>query len=85
MKDNVALNISTSYVLRGDYYHLINEVFPKEHNFGRATYAKIKTYLQCMLLSKSKEEWEIAFDSAICLIDSPRKRELLQTIYNKTS
>ena len=79
------LNISSSCVLRGDYFHLINEVFPKEHNFGRACFAKIKTYLQCMLLSKSKEEWDIAYDSAFCLIDSPRKRKLLKTIYNKAS
>ena len=44
------LDISDTCVLRGDYYHLMQEIFPKEHNFGREVYASIKAYLRCMLM-----------------------------------
>jgi hypothetical protein len=50
------LDISDTYVLRGDYYHLMHEIFPKEHNFGREAYASITAYLRCMLMCKPKEE-----------------------------
>ena len=39
-----------------------------------------------MLLSKIKDEWEMAYDSArIKLVDHPRKLELLRQIYNRPS
>ena len=40
------LNIQDSCTLRSDYYHLINEVFPKEHNF-LDVFSKISKFLRC--------------------------------------
>ena len=78
------LDISETCVLRGDYYHLMDQVFPKEHNFGRECFMKIKTLLRCMLLSKIKDEWEMAYDSARLKLEGhPRKLELLREIYNR--
>ena len=80
------LNISETCVLRGDYYHLMHQVFPKEHNFGRECFMKIKTYLKCMLLSKISNEWEMAHVSAKLKLEGyPRKLEILREIYNRPS
>ena len=80
------LHIDDTCVLRGDYYHLMNEVFPKEHNFGRLVFPTIKAFLKCMLLSKSEEEWNAAYSSAISLLQNyPRKKELLNAINNRPS
>ena len=80
------LNIADTCVLRGDYYHLMHEIFPKEHNFGREAFASIKAYVRCMLMCKTKEEWESSYKSAVMLLEAyPRKIELLTSIYNKPS
>ena len=49
------LNISSSCILRGYYYHLMNEISPKLHNFGREAFARIKTYLRYILLRQTKD------------------------------
>ena len=36
------LDIKDSCTLRGDYHHLLNEVWPKEDNFGIVVMSKIK-------------------------------------------
>ena len=41
-------------------FHLINEVFSKPYNFGREAFARIKTYLKYMLLSTTKDEWDLS-------------------------
>ena len=58
------LKISDTCVLRGDYYHLMHEVFPKSHNFGELVFACISKYLRNMLISKTVDEWENSYKSA---------------------
>ena len=50
------LNISDTCVLRGDYCHLMHEVFPKAHNFGEPVLACISKYLRNMLICKTVDE-----------------------------
>ena len=40
------INIRDSCTLRSDNYHLMNEVFPKEHNFGDIAFSKISKFLR---------------------------------------
>jgi hypothetical protein len=49
------LGIQHTCILRGVYYHLINEVWPA--TFGNHLYQLIRCHLDPMLLG-SKEEWE---------------------------
>ena len=46
------LNISSTCVLRCDYYHVINEVWPKY--FGQQIFNNISNWLRLMLNSKKK-------------------------------
>ena len=55
------LGIEDTCILRGDYYHLINEVWPS--TFGIHLYHKIRRYLDRMLLD-SKSEWDLLYTSA---------------------
>ena len=62
------LNICDTCTLRSDYYHLMNEVFPKEHNFGEEVFSKIRKFLKCMLFSKTSDEWNEAYTSASSIL-----------------
>ena len=76
------LGISDSCVLHGDYYHLFKENWPKPENFGSTLFRLVKPYLQKMVFSKTKLEWDNAFLAASeKLAAHPLKLELLQGIY----
>ena len=60
------LKISETCTLRCDYWHLMNEVFPKEHNFGSITFALIKNYLKKMLLSDTEDLSVKQFQAPSC-------------------
>ena len=45
------LDIKETCVLRGDYHHLMNEVWPRTENFGLVIMTKIRPWLKQMLLS----------------------------------
>jgi len=77
------LGIESSCVLHGDFFHLLNEVWPNKDNFGAAAYATIKKYLRVMLRSKTIEEWNRAYNKArLLLIHLPLQLELLDKIHN---
>ena len=61
------LGIDGSCVLRGDCWHLLNEVWPKPHNFG-PKFFEVKHFLKSMLLSQTKREWDDAFQGARLLL-----------------
>jgi hypothetical protein len=50
-----ALGIQETFLLRGDYYHNLSEVFPKK--FAGHFFAIIKAYLKAMMERKTEEEW----------------------------
>jgi hypothetical protein len=79
----IDLGISLTCILRGDYHHLINEVWP--HTFGTHLYQKIRGYLDRMLLG-SKSEWELSYTSAKQhLLHDAEKFSSLEQIYNNPS
>ena len=80
------LGISDSCILRGDYWHLMHEVFPKEHNFGVKVFSMIGNHLRKMLTCESQDEWDIAYNQALSLITNyPQQKDKLQDIYNRPS
>ena len=80
------LNIATTCTLRCDYWHVIQEVLPKEHNFGRVCFSIIEPHLKKMLTSNSESEWTIAFKAATNLLrDYPSKLQKLNEIYDRPS
>ena len=80
------LNINQSCTLRSDYWHLMNEVFPKEHNFGSFHFGLIKNHLKKMLLSDTILQWQNAYKEAkLILRDYPLKCEKLSEIYDRPS
>ena len=77
------LGIEDSCILRGDFYHLLNEVWPS--HFHSSIYPTIKKFLGTMLLSKTVEEWENAYSCASeVLVSRPRMKSALDEIYNAT-
>ena len=64
------LNIQDLCTLRSDYYHLMNEVFTKEHNFGDIVYSKISKFPRCMLLSHTADEWKEAYAGASVILEN---------------
>ena len=77
------LGIEHSCILHGDFYHLYKENWPKAENFGSVVYKIIKPQLYKMLVSKTKSEWDTAFNEASNLISGhPLKLELLQQIHS---
>jgi hypothetical protein len=67
--------------LRGDFYHLLNEVWPD--HFHPSVYPTIKQFLGTMLLSKTQEEWYRAYTCASeVLVSRPWMKSTLDDIYN---
>ena len=61
-------------MLRGDYYHLIHEIFPNAHIFDGLVFACTSKYLRNTLICKTVAEWENSPKStAILLKDVPLK------------
>ena len=76
------LDIKDSCTLRGDYYHLLNELWPKEENFGLVVMSKIKHWLKQMLVSPYENEWHRSYEQASQVLkDDPAKKEKLDNIY----
>ena len=77
------LDIKDSCTLRGDYHHLLNEVWPKEDNFGIVVMSKIKHWLKQMLVSPYENEWLRCYEQASQVLkDDPAKRAKLDNIYS---
>lgn len=74
------LNISESCILRGDYHHLMNEVWPEK--FGKGPfYQHLRPHLDCMLKG-TQTEWEQAYqDASDILIGDAEKFSRLEEIY----
>jgi hypothetical protein len=79
----IDLGISHTCLLRGDYHHLINKVWP--HTFGTHLYQRIRGDLDRMLLG-AKAEWELAYTSAKNhLLHDAEKFSALEKIYGNPS
>jgi hypothetical protein len=50
------LGIKRTCTLRCDYYHIVNEVWPKEH-FGPSLWKELQPFMTCTLKSYYKEEY----------------------------
>ena len=50
------LDISDTFILRSDHYHLLNEVLPSETIFGEVILGKILQFLQDMILSDTMDQ-----------------------------
>ena len=62
------LSISDSCSLHGDWWHLLNDVWPKLFKPAHHYFDKIKDSLTTMLDSRTVEEWRNAFEVAKSLI-----------------
>jgi hypothetical protein len=79
----VDLDIATICILRCDYYHQINEVWP--HTFGTHLFQKIRGHLDQMLLG-TKKEWDLSYSSAkTSLLHDAEKFSALEGIYKNFS
>jgi hypothetical protein len=79
----VDLGIEETCILRGDYHHLINEVWPA--TFGNTLFHQIRGDLDSMLMG-TKEQWENSFTSAKKhLLHDADKFSLLEKIYKDPS
>jgi hypothetical protein len=79
----VSLGIRDTCLLRPDFYHLTNEVWPKSENFGQVLYPRIKNFMETMLKSTTESEYTNAFEAALAVVRyEPSKRSYLESIYN---
>jgi hypothetical protein len=77
------MGIQDTCLLRPDFYHLTNEVWPKAENFGQVLYPRIKNFLETMLKSTTEAEYTNAFEAALAVVEyEPTKRSLLESIYH---
>jgi hypothetical protein len=77
-----SLGIRETCLLRPDFYHLTNEVWPKAENFGQVLYPRIKNFLETMLKSTTESEYTNAYEAALALVVyEPSKRSYLESIY----
>ena len=58
-----SLGIQNTCTLHADTWHLMNEVWPKQTNFGNE-FPKIKRFLKGMLESQTRVQWEDCFHNA---------------------
>jgi hypothetical protein len=76
------LGITSTCTLRGDFYHLLNEVWPD--HFHSSVYPQVKKFLRAMLLSKTVEEWDDAYTGGSKLVEfKPRMVSALNSIYSE--
>ncbi len=72
--------------LRGDMWHLLNEVWPHQHSFGRTAFDQISNFLRLMITCDTEAEWEFAYESARkVLADDPEKCSKLDAIHSNPS
>ena len=75
------LKIKESCILHGDYYHLMNLVWPG--SFSIQLFNSIKTHLDNMICSHTKQQYDNAYESAFSQLQGYAKQMgILQTIYN---
>jgi hypothetical protein len=73
-------------LLRGDMWHLLNEVWPNRASFGKSVFEKIENFLHLMTTFDSVEEWDFAHKLAKkVLADDPEKCSKLDVIHNNPS
>ena len=78
------LCMTQTCVLRGDFYHLMQEIWPKSFGFVLMKY--ITKFLRAMLLSDTKQQWDKAYGDALdFVIIDLQKRETLYAIYDNPS
>ncbi len=74
------LGIESTCTLRGDFYHLLHEVWP--NHFHSSVYPQIQKFLRSMLLSSNLTEWDSAYVCASkILIEKPLMLSALNDIY----
>ncbi len=74
------LGIESTCTLRGDFYHLLHEVWP--NHFHSSVYPQIQKFLRTMLLSSNQVEWESAYSCASELLcTKPKQMSALNAIY----
>jgi hypothetical protein len=78
------LGIAESCTLRGDFHHMLHEVWPEQ--FHSSIYPSLKKFLSAMLLSCTLEEWHNAYTCGALLIQGkPRMLSSLNAIYTNPS
>ena len=78
------LKIDQTCTLRGDYYHLYTQVWPKA--FGQNNFMQIKNFLKGMLESRTIKDWEESYKSARShLLHLPHLAEKLDSLYELPS
>jgi hypothetical protein len=74
------LGIMQTCLLKGDYHHLIDEVFPAQ--FGIHSYTIIAGHLTTMLLGSQQQEWETYYAAGKeHLVGDAKKVSLLNNIH----
>jgi hypothetical protein len=71
------LGIQDTCQLRGDHWHLENEVWPK---YLKANWEAVKPYLKAMIAANTKEACDQAFESAITIPAIARQPHLVEYI-----
>ena len=78
------LGITDTCTLRGDFHHMLHEVWPDQ--FHSSVYPDLKKFLSTMLLSRTQEDWENAYSCGAELVHTkPRMMSSLNAIYNNPS
>ena len=80
------LKIEDTCLLRGDYYHLMKEVFPTSEFFGTHVMNLIEKDLRNMLLTSKEAEWNASYSKIVeVLKDDPAKIRKLDKIKDNPS
>ena len=80
------LCINYTYTLICDHYHLIKEVWSSASSFGEVKLSQILPYLNAMLISYKKYQWDKAYnDSFMLLSDKLIRQIILKSIYDRST
>ena len=80
------LKIENSCLLRGDYYHLMEQVWPLPENFGQPLMSQIAPFLRMMLLSRNRLTFVQSYDNAVKFVkNDPLRMAKLNMIRNNES
>ena len=78
------LDIKHTCLLIGDYYHLMNEVWPKNIKIGLVVMENIRPWLKQVLMSPIEEVWNRAYESICKLVENnTHNMVLFEEIYYK--
>jgi hypothetical protein len=74
------LGITLTCTLRCDYHHVVKEVWPKQ--FGPTRFHQLQRYLTRMLLAKTEEEYKLAFEKSMEVVEvDPLQGSYVEKIY----